>query len=63
MEMKLLLPGFPTTINPIIQNNLVPVLVDAIIYLQYKCRLIEDAITKTKGIVLAHTLGNPFNLK
>jgi len=56
--------NFPTTINPIIQNNLVPVLVDA----EHKnynidAEKIEKAITKkTKGIVLAHTLGNPFNL-
>lgn len=57
--------GFPTTINPIIQNNLVPVLVDADIETyNIDTELIEDSITKkTKGIVLAHTLGNPFNLR
>ena len=57
--------GFPTTINPIIQNNLVPVLVDAdLSTYNINADLIEDAITKkTKGIVLAHTLGNPFNLE
>ena len=57
--------GFPTTINPIIQNNLVPVLVDAdLSTYNINADLIEDAITKkTKAIVLAHTLGNPFNLE
>ncbi len=56
--------GFPTTINPIIQNNLVPVLVDADLKtFNINIDLIESAITeKTRGIVLAHTLGNPFNL-
>tara|TARA_B110000438_G_scaffold303226_1_gene363785 strand:+ start:884 stop:2242 length:1359 start_codon:yes stop_codon:yes gene_type:complete len=55
---------FPTTVNPIIQNNLVPVFLD-IEFPSYNIdtRLIEDAITdKTKAIMLAHTLGNPFNL-
>jgi|TARA_Y100000389_G_scaffold198801_1_gene235968 CDP-4-dehydro-6-deoxyglucose reductase, E1 len=57
--------GFPTTINPIIQNNLTPVLVDADIK-TYNINpdLVEASITnKTKGIVLAHTLGNPFNVQ
>jgi|SRR5210317_677636 CDP-6-deoxy-D-xylo-4-hexulose-3-dehydrase len=56
--------GFPTTVNPIFQNNLTPVFVD--------CELgtynpnIEDIISacsdKTKAIFLAHTLGNPFEV-
>ena len=57
--------GFPTTVNPIIQNNLIPVLVDAErnTY-NIDVELIEEAITnKTKGIVIAHTLGNPFELE
>ena len=56
--------NFPTTLNPIIQNNLKPVLVDAEIgTYNIDTRLIEKNITeKTKGIVLAHTLGNPFDL-
>ena len=57
--------NFPTTLNPIIQNNLKPVFVDADpdTY-NINHDLIESAITdKTKGIVLAHTLGNPFNLE
>ncbi len=56
--------NFPTTVNPIIQNRLKPVFVDAekSTY-NIDPNLIEKAITKkTKGIVLAHTLGNPFNL-
>jgi len=56
--------GFPTTINPIIQYGLIPVFVDVKIP-EYNIdeNLIEQAITKkTKGIFLAHTLGNPFNL-
>lgn len=56
--------GFPTTINPIIQNNLIPVFVDAEINsLNIDVRKIEEAITrKTKGIVIAHTLGIPFKV-
>jgi CDP-6-deoxy-D-xylo-4-hexulose-3-dehydrase len=57
--------GFPTTINPIIQNNLMPVLIDAEEEtLNINTDLIESHISdKTKGIVIAHTLGNPFNLE
>ena len=57
--------GFPTTVNPIIQNNLIPVLVDAESNTyNIDVELIEEAITnKTKGIVIAHTLGNPFELE
>ena len=55
--------GFPTTINPIIQNNLVPVFVDVDINsLLPDMEVIENAIVegKTKGVILAHPLGNPF---
>jgi CDP-4-dehydro-6-deoxyglucose reductase, E1 len=57
--------SFPTTVNPIIQNNLIPVFVDIeISTYNIDTKLIEDAITeKTKAIMLAHTLGNPFDLK
>jgi CDP-4-dehydro-6-deoxyglucose reductase, E1 len=57
--------GFPTTINPIIQNNLVPVFVDMNYEsLNIDYTLIESAISlKTKGIMVAHTLGNPVNIK
>ena len=57
--------GFPTTINPIIQNGAIPVFID-IKMPTYNIdeSLIEEAITKkTKAIMLAHTLGNPFNIK
>ena len=56
--------GFPTTVNPILQNNLVPVFVDVHIpTYNIRAELIEAAITpKTRAIVLAHTLGNPFDL-
>ena len=57
--------GFPTTINPIIQNNLVPVFVDADLNsLNIDVSKIEEAISsKTKGIVIAHTLGIPFEVE
>jgi len=56
--------GFPTTVNPIIQNNLVPVFVDVDIpTYNIDVNQIEEAIgPKTKAIFIAHTLGNPFNL-
>ena len=56
--------GFPTTINPILQNNLVPVFLDVDIP-TYNIDIthLEAAITpRSRAIVLAHTLGNPFNL-
>lgn len=55
--------GFPTTINPIVQNGLVPVFLDVDLdTLVPDPVLIEQAITeKTKGIVLAHPLGNAFD--
>jgi len=57
--------GFPTTVNPIIQNNLVPVFVDVDIpTYNIDPQYLEEALSpKTKAIVIAHTLGNPFNLK
>lgn len=56
--------GFPTTVNPIIQNGLIPVFVDVDIpTYNINTSLIEGAITeKTKAIMIAHTLGNTFNL-
>ena len=56
--------GFPTTVNPIIQFGAVPVFVDVDINTHnVNADLIEAAITpKTKAIMLAHALGNPFNL-
>ena len=56
--------AFPTTVNPIFQNGAIPVFVDVKLpTYNIDENLIEQAITeKTKGIMLAHTLGNPFNL-
>lgn len=56
--------GFPTTLNPILQNGLVPVFLDVDIpTYNIDVRLLEEAVSeKTKAIFLAHTLGNPFNL-
>ena len=56
--------GFPTTVNPILQNNLKPVFVDVnISTYQIDSSLIENAISeKTKAIMIAHTLGNAFDL-
>lgn len=56
--------GFPTTVNPAIQFGAVPVFVDIDLTTHnINADLIEEAISpKTKAIMLAHTLGNPFNL-
>ena len=57
--------GFPTTVNPIIQFGAIPVFVDVDLKTHnINVDLIEKAITnKTKAIMLAHCLGNPFNVK
>ena len=57
--------GFPTTVNPILQNRLVPVFVDIELgTYDSSVEKIEAAIgPKTKAIVMAHTLGNPFDLE
>ena len=56
--------GFPTTVNPIFQNGAVPVFVDIKLpTYNINENLIEEAISdKTKAIMIAHTLGNSFNL-
>lgn len=56
--------GFPTTVNPIIQNRLRPVVVDVQLgtYDAVPDMLREAISSKTKAIMMAHTLGNPFNL-
>ena len=56
--------GFPTTVNPIIQNGLKPVVVDVELgTYDVKSEMLAQAISpKTKAIMLAHTLGNPFDL-
>jgi CDP-6-deoxy-D-xylo-4-hexulose-3-dehydrase len=63
-EVLTVAAGFPTTVTPILQNNLVPVYVDVDLetYVANDDAL-ESAIgPKTKAIMMAHTLGNPFNL-
>jgi len=57
--------GFPTTVNPILQNRLVPVFVDIELgTYDSSVEKIEAAIgSKTKAIVMAHTLGNPFDIQ
>jgi len=56
--------GFPTTVNPIMQFGAIPVFVDIDISTHnIDVSLIESAISdKTKAIMVAHSLGNPFNL-
>jgi CDP-4-dehydro-6-deoxyglucose reductase, E1 len=56
--------GFPTTINPIIQNGLIPVFVDVEIgTYNIKVDELEEAYSeKTRAVMIAHTLGNPFDL-
>lgn len=57
--------GFPTTVNPIIQNGCVPVFIDVEPEThQIDVTLLEKALSpKTSAIMIAHTLGNPFNVK
>jgi CDP-6-deoxy-D-xylo-4-hexulose-3-dehydrase len=55
--------GFPTTIAPIIQCGAIPVFLDVNSTLNIDTRELENAVTKkTKAIMIAHTLGNPFNV-
>ena len=57
--------GFPTTVNPIVQNQMIPVFVDVDIE-TYNINIDEmkkALSTKTRAIMIAHTLGNPFNLR
>jgi CDP-6-deoxy-D-xylo-4-hexulose-3-dehydrase len=57
--------GFPTTVNPMIMHGCVPVFMDIDLpTYDYKIEQLEAAISpKTKAIMMAHTLGNPFNLE
>lgn len=56
--------GFPTTVNPIIQNNLIPVFIDIEIpTYNIDIQYLEAALSpRTRAIMIAHTLGNPFNI-
>ena len=63
-EVVTLAAGFPTTVAPILQNNLVPVYVDIDLetYVANEKQLEAAVSPRTKAIMMAHTLGNPFNL-
>jgi len=63
-EVLTVAAGFPTTVTPILQNNLVPVYVDVDLetYVANEESLEKSIGPKTKAIMMAHTLGNPFNL-
>jgi CDP-6-deoxy-D-xylo-4-hexulose-3-dehydrase len=57
--------GFPTTVAPILQNSLVPVFIDNDPFtLNGRTERLEDAFVegKTRAVMMAHTLGNPFDL-
>ncbi len=63
-EVLTVAAGFPTTVTPILQNGLIPVYVDVDLETYVaNDQALESAIgPKTKAIMMAHTLGNPFNL-
>jgi len=63
-EVLTVAAGFPTTVNPILQNGMVPVFVDVDIpTYNIDADKMEAAVTdRTRAIMVAHTLGNPFNL-
>ena len=63
-EVLTVAAGFPTTVNPIIQNRLTPVFVDAQLgTYDASVESLEEAIgPRTRAIFMAHTLGNPFDL-
>jgi CDP-6-deoxy-D-xylo-4-hexulose-3-dehydrase len=56
--------SFPTTVNPILQNDLVPVFLDVTVpTYNLDVRQLEEALSdRTRAIIVAHTLGNPFDL-
>lgn len=57
--------GFPTTISPLLQYGLVPVFIDTDpVTLNAQCHLLEQAkSSRTRAVMMAHTLGNPFDLQ
>lgn len=63
-EILTVAAGFPTTVNPAVQHGLIPVFVDVELdTFNVKISAIENALSdKTKAIMLAHTLGNTFDL-
>jgi CDP-6-deoxy-D-xylo-4-hexulose-3-dehydrase len=64
-EVVTVAAGFPTTVTPILQNNLIPVYVDIDLgtYVANDAALEAAIGPKTRAIMMAHTLGNPFNLE
>lgn len=64
-EVLTVAAGFPTTVTPILQNGLIPVYIDVDLETYVaNDQALEAAIgPKTKAIMMAHTLGNPFNLE
>lgn len=64
-EVVTVAAGFPTTVSPIIQNSMVPVYVDVDLstYVANEDALRGAIGPRTKAIMMAHTLGNPFNLQ
>lgn len=63
-EVVTVAAGFPTTVNPILQNGLVPVFLDVHVptYNIDVTRLEEALSPRTRAVMIAHTLGNPFDL-
>ena len=63
-EVLTVAAGFPTTVTPILQNGLIPVYVDVDLatYVANEDALEAAVSPKTRAIMMAHTLGNPFNL-
>lgn len=63
-EVLTVAAGFPTTVTPILQNNLIPVYVDIDLgtYVANEAALEAAISPKSRAIMMAHTLGNPFNL-
>jgi CDP-6-deoxy-D-xylo-4-hexulose-3-dehydrase len=64
-EVITIAAGFPTTITPIIQYGAVPVFIDVNIpSYNINCDMLEKALSKTtKAVMIAHTLGNPFDIE
>jgi len=62
-EVITLAAGFPTTVNPIVQNGLIPVFVDVQVpTYNVDTALLEGAVSdRTRAVMIAHTLGNPFD--
>jgi CDP-6-deoxy-D-xylo-4-hexulose-3-dehydrase len=64
-EVLTVASGFPTTVNPIFQNSLVPVFLDIELETyNVDIRCLEEGLSpRSRAVILAHTLGNPFNLE